>query len=172
MQDVEYGWLDKDGNRHEGLDGFGEHYMLQLPDQLEKSRLGVCWDQVELERKLFTDEGIGTRTFFIVHYDGDKCPTHTFLLFANAGKTYWYEHSWSPMRGLHEYNNVNEALNDIKTEFINDELRDGYNPENLIIYEYAAPNKNLSCPAFYAHCEKGKKVGYKLYILTFLKIVV
>lgn len=161
MQNIKYGWLDKNGNRHEKLTGFGEQYMLQLPDQLEKSQLGVCWDQVELERKLFADEKVKVRTFFIVHYDDDKCPTHTFLLFKHDGKTYWYDHSWNSMRGLHQYDDVDGALKDIKAKFIDDVLCREYNPDNLVVYEYTAPNKNLSCPEFYAHCEKGKKVKIK-----------
>lgn len=155
MNDIEYGWIDKDGNRHKKIDGFGEEYILQMPDQLLKSKLGVCWDQVELERKLFAEKKIKTNTYFIVHYDGDKCPTHTFILFEHNKKTYWHEHSWSPMRGVHEYENEGDALKDVRAKFIDGELQGKFNPNNLIIYKYSAPNKNLSCPEFYAHCEKG-----------------
>lgn len=158
MENIKYGWLDKSGECHEDMDGFGEKYMLQLPKQLQDSKLGVCWDQVELERKLFKDANIDIQTFFIVHYDGAKCPTHTFAIFQHGEKTYWYEHSWLPMRGLHEYPTINEALADIRTKFINNELRNKYDPSNLRIHKYDAPRQNLSCPEFYAHCEKGRVV--------------
>lgn len=159
MKDIEYGWVDKTGKRHTKLDGFGQKYLLQLPDQLRKSKLGVCWDQVELERELFTENSIPFKTYFIVYYDGDKCPTHTFLIFHKDGKAYWYEHSWTSMRGLYQYENLESALKDIKAKFIDDELNNQYNPKKLFVYEYDAPNKNLSCPEFYKHCENGKRIN-------------
>lgn len=159
MKNIEYGWVDKTGQRHTEFDEFGQKYMLQLPDQLQKSQLGVCWDQVELERKLFAERSIPFETYFIVYYDGDKCPTHTFLIFHKDGDAYWYEHSWAPMRGLHQYKSPASALKDIRDKFIDNELGGQYDVKNLFIYEYDAPNKNLSCPEFYKHCENGKRIN-------------
>lgn len=158
MAPIEYGWVDTRGRRHKRLNGFGKRYRLQMPDELLESELGVCWDQVELERKLFSEEGIEVHTYFIVHYDDDKCPTHTFLLFEHGDKVYWYEHAWELVRGWHEYTDTNQALNYIRARFIDGTLHDEYQPENLVIYEYDAPDKPLSCPEFYRHCEKGKKI--------------
>lgn len=158
MSAIEYGWVDNANNRHTDLTDFGNSYKLQSPEQLLKSRLGVCWDQVELERKLFTDAKIATRSFFIVHYDDDKCPTHTFILFEYNNKIYWYEHAWSIMRGLHVFDNFNQAISDIRSIFIEKELQNNYNPQNLMIYEYEAPPSGLSCPDFYKHCENGKQI--------------
>ena len=158
MRQIAYGWLDKDRNRYKKLDGFDEKYILQVPHQLLESKLGVCWDRVELERKLFTEKKIKTSSYFIVHYGRDKCPTHTFILFKHIGKTYWYEHSWTPMRGIHEYKNENDALKDIRAKFIDNELQGKYNPNNLMIYKYTAPNKNLSCSEFFDHCKKGEVI--------------
>ena len=155
---VQYGWVDKNGVKHTDMVHYAEKYMLQMPDQLLESKLGVCWDQVELQRKLFSDIGVTTRSFFIVHYDEDKCPTHTFILFEHDNKTFWYEHAWVTMRGLHEYDNLKSAIADIRNKFINSELGGKYNPQNLVIYEYDAPKENLSCLDFYKHCEKGKQV--------------
>ena len=88
MSLIQYGWVDNNGNKHTDMTHFAEKYILQMPDQLLKSRLGICWDQVELQRKLFTDAGIAARSFFIVHYDGDKCPTHTFTIFEYNDKVF------------------------------------------------------------------------------------
>lgn len=158
MSSIQYGWVDKNGAKHTNMAHYAEKYMLQMPDQLLKSKLGVCWDQIELQRKLFADVDIATRSFFIVHYDEDKCPTHTFMLFEHDNKTFWYEHAWATMRGLHEYDNLKSAIFDIRNKFINSELSGKYNPQNLVIYEYDAPKKNLSCLDFYKYCEKGKQV--------------
>lgn len=158
MSPIQYGWVDKNGVKHTDMAHYAEKYMLQMPDQLLESKLGVCWDQIELQRKLFADVGIATRSFFIVHYDEDKCPTHTFMLFEHNNKTFWYEHAWAVLRGLHEYDNLKAAISDIRNKFIDNELGGKYNPQNLVIYEYDAPKENLSCLDFYKYCEKGKKV--------------
>ncbi|MBQ3309184.1 hypothetical protein IJG78_00720 [Candidatus Saccharibacteria bacterium] len=155
---IQYGWVDHDGTKYTDMSQYAEKYILQAPDQLLKSCLGVCWDQVELQRKLFANAGVTTRSFFIVHYDEDKCPTHTFTIFEYGGKTFWYEHAWTIMRGLHEYDNLRSAVSDIRDKFIQNELNDKYNPQNLVIYEYKKPPYGLSCSEFYKHCEKGQKV--------------
>ena len=158
MSPIQYGWVDNTGGKHTDMEGYGENYMLQMPDQLLESRLGVCWDQTELQRKLFADADIVTRSFFIVHYDGDRDPTHSFTIFEHGGKVFWYEHAWEIMRGLHEYDNLESALSDVHDKFIDKELGGKYNPQNLVMYEYGAPQRNLSCPEFYKHCESGKKI--------------
>ena len=158
MSPIQYGWVDKNGVKHTDMTHFAEKYMLQMPDQLLESQLGVCWDQVELQRKLFANTGIDGRSFFIVHYDEDKCPTHTFILFERNNKVFWHEHAWAAFRGLHEYDNLKAAISDIHDKFINNELSGKYNPQNLVIYEYDAPKESLSCINFYKHCENGKQI--------------
>ena len=154
MQDIEYGWVDKDGNRHCKMEGFSDNYHLQLPDELQASKLGVCWDQVELERKLFADLNIKATPFFIVYYDDDKCPTHTFMLIEDEGKTIWYEHAWKKYAGWHEFDNLLEAIRTIRDHFLEQEHLVDINPMNLVIYfNYPAPEKKLSCLEFYHHCE-------------------
>ena len=86
-------------------------------------------------------------------------PHHIFLIIHKDDKVYLYEHSWAPMRGLHQYNGHEEALRDIRARFIDGVLNNQYDPKNLCIYEYDAPNKNLSCLEFYKHCENGKQIN-------------
>ena len=61
-----------------------------------------------------------------------------------------------------DYDNLESALSDIHDKFIDKELGGKYNPQNLVMYEYGAPQRNLSCPEFYKHCESGKKVKIRL----------
>lgn len=94
MDSIKYGWIDKNGIKHtDDFETFSNDYILQSPKELIKNNIGVCWDQVELERHYFEDSNISIKTFFIVHYDNDKCPTHTFLTFEKNNKNYWFEHS-------------------------------------------------------------------------------
>lgn len=44
-----YGWIDKDGNKHYGIND-AQTYSLQSPSELLKSHIGICWDMTELYR--------------------------------------------------------------------------------------------------------------------------
>lgn len=158
MNDIEYGWIDKNNNPHITVDNFSNNYRLQSPDKLTKTKLGVCWDQVELERKYFSENNFNIKTYFIVYYDNDKCPTHTFLTFNKNNKFYWFEHSYEKFRGIHEYNTVKDLLLDVANKFIKDTTEYNYDKENLLIFEYKKPEYNISTQEFYNHCENGNKI--------------
>lgn len=157
MNNIEYGWIDKDHNKHNHLDdSYSKTYMLQSPSELIRNKLGVCWDQVELERYYFSN--IDTKTYFIVYYDKDKCPTHTFLTYIKDNKHYWFEHSWERFRGINEYNSEEELLLDVKNKFIKYELKNDIDEDFLVIYQYSKPDNNISTEQFYKHCEAGIKI--------------
>lgn len=160
MQNIKYGWLDKNGNKHDIVDAsFSCDYILQSPKEIIKNKVGVCWDQVELERYYFEGKDWNIKTFFIIHYDTDKCPTHTFLTFEKNNKYYWFEHSWEMFRGIHEYNTLKELLLDIQNKFIKYELNNNYNKNNLCIYNYSKPKYHLNVIEFCNHCERGLKIS-------------
>lgn len=162
MESISYGWVDIHGNIHNEVDNiFNSNYKLQSPNQILNSKVGVCWDQVELERYYFEQTNLIFKTYFIVHYDNNKCPTHTFLIYNKNNKIYWFEHSWNKYKGIHEYNNINELLKDIKQKFITTELNNNYNSSNLVIYEYTKPKYGIGVLDFYKHCETGKQVNQK-----------
>lgn len=159
LNKINYGYKDYNNKLHNTIDEkFGETYILQSPKETIKNKIGVCWDQVELERYLFEKEKINFNTYFIVHYDNDKCPTHTFLIYQNNKKFYWFEHSWEKFKGIHKYETELEALKDIKEKFIKHELNNNYNPMNLCIYKYKKPKYGITCLQFYQHCEKGENI--------------
>lgn len=159
MSKINYGWVDKNRVKHiNDFDDYSELYILQSPNEIINSQIGVCWDQVELERYYFKNVNNLIKTFFIVHYDNDKCPTHTFLIYKKNNKYYWFEHSWEKFRGIHKYDSLIDLLNDIKDKFICYELHNVYNKNNLKIYEYVKPKYNISVQEFYKHCENGKLI--------------
>lgn len=162
MQNIEYGWVDKSNIKHVKIDNaFSDNYKLQSPLEIIKNKLGVCWDQVELERYYFKGNDCNIKTYFLVHYDGDKCPTHTFLTYEKNNKYYWFEHSWERFRGIHEYLSLKEMLLDIKNKFIKYELNNTYQEENLVLHEYKKPKFNISVQEFYSHCDSGKYIDFK-----------
>ena len=70
MDNIEYGFKDELGNNIKDTnpqkwekDFFNTIYYLQTPEELLKSKCGVCWDQVELERKLFQENNIKFKTY-------------------------------------------------------------------------------------------------------------
>lgn len=160
MKEIEYGWLDRNNIKHyEEYELFSNNYILQTPKEVLENKIGVCWDQVEFERYYFENNNYNIKTYFIVHYDDDKCPTHTFLTFEKDNKYYWFEHSWERFRGIHEYNSNQELLFDIKDKFVKYEIDNDYNESNIVLYEYSKPTYHISVQEFYKYCESGIKIN-------------
>ena len=156
MNQIEYGWIDKDNIKYDTFDeSFEKNYFLQSPKEMIHHKVGICWDQVELERYYFKNHHFKIQTFFIVYYD-DKCPTHTFLTYEKNGKFYWFEHSWEKYKGIHEYPNQEELFYDVNQKFIEWEIHTSFEPQNLRLYEYQKPKYHISVADFYKHCEHGK----------------
>ena len=160
MDNIDYGWVSKEGEINYELDNFARDYTLQSPKETIKNKVGVCWDQVELERYYFKGNDWNVKTYFIVHYNKDKCPTHTFLTYEKNGKFYWFEHSWERFKGIHKYNTEKALLFDVKDKFIKYELNNHYKNENLAMYEYKKPKYHISVQEFYHHCENGKYIEF------------
>ena len=155
LDNIEYGFKDENGNNlinSERWDNdFSKFYYLLSPEELLSSKCGVCWDQVELERKLFNDTNIECDTYFIYIDDKENLLSHTFLTFQLDDKYYWFEHSWYDMRGIHEYNDIKELLNDVKIKFIDsrkDEIDSSLNYD-IYIYKYKKPKYHINYDEFY-----------------------
>ncbi len=162
MEEIQYGWIDKNNKPHEKVDNdFSENYRLQSPREIIKSKIGVCWDQVELERYYFKGNDWNIETYFLVHYDDDMCPSHTFLTFEKNGKFYWFEHSYQIYRGIHEYNSKKELFLDVKNKFIEHRLENNYIDSKLVLHEYKKPKYGISVPEFYQHCDFGRYIDFK-----------
>ena len=162
MNTINYGWVDKKGIKHiNDFETFSSDYILQSPEELINNKIGVCWDQVELERAYFKNYK-SVKTFFIVHYDNNKCPTHTFLTYKKDNNYYWFEHSWEKLRGIHKYNSEKDLLIEVRQYFIKYELKNKYDEDSLIIREYTKPKYNISVQEIFSHCEKGKEIKIKM----------
>ena len=163
MEDIEYGFKDQNGeniinvNSQKWDNEFNEFYYLQTPEELLQTKCGVCWDQVELERKLFQDNNMIFKTYFIYITDNDMLPSHTFLTFKDENKYYWFEHSWGKYKGIHEYKSEMDLLLDVKEKFRQDH---NYISEDsfIYIYEYEKPKDHIKCDEFYKYIETQKLV--------------
>ena len=161
MSLIRYGYIDINSNISDDFNDFAKKYILQSPKELTESKLGICWDQVEFERDYFNKKGVSVETYFIVYYNNDNCPTHTFLIYEDNKKYIWFENSWKNHRGIHVYNNKDELIKDVKAKFILTEKIDDKNYNNLYIYQYSKPNYGIDCLSFYKHCEKGNNIIVK-----------
>lgn len=169
MDNIEYGFKDENGlniienNPNKWDEEFENFYYLLTPEELLEKNCGVCFDQVELERKLFEEQNINTKTYFIYTQNGDSLPSHTFLTYKKEDKHYWFEHSWGNYKGIHEYQNEKELLLDVKDKFINSHniSDDAY----TFVYEYQKPQSHINCSEFYKYCESQKliKLNIPLY---------
>ncbi len=163
MDEIEYGFKDENGNNIIDNDpekwdkDFESFYYLQTPEELLKTKCGVCWDQVELERQLFTRDNIDVKTFFIYISDDDMLPSHTFLIYEDNNKYYWFEHSWGKYKGIYEYDNKTVLLLDIIKKFKEDHPEVSKNAP-LYLYEYQKPKDHIKCNDFYKYIETQKKV--------------
>lgn len=161
MNDIQYGFVDSNKNIYpedekDWDNQFQQKYFLQSPEKLMKTKYGVCWDQVELERYYLQQENIKCNSYFIVNYDGKIFPTHTFILVEGGNECFWIEHSWKPYRGIHKFPTLIKALEDIGNKF-NNMLERKYAIKNqeTKAYQYEQPNFNIDGPTFFKHCEKG-----------------
>ena len=165
LNSIEYGFKDKNGNNlinSERWDkDFYKFYYLLSPEELLSSKCGVCWDQVELERKLFNDANIDCDTYFIYIDDNENLPSHTFLTFQLNDKYYWFEHSWYDMKGIHEYNNIETLLNDVKIKFIESRKNeiDSSLKYDTYIYKYNKPKYHINCDEFYNYIKTQDKIN-------------
>ena len=122
MNQIEYGFKDPSGQNiindlNKWDNEFDKFYYLQTPEELLTSKCGVCWDQVELERKLFSDSNINFKTYFIYIIDNDMLPSHTFLVYNDDKNYYWFEHSWGEYKGIHKYNSIKNLFDDVIYKF-------------------------------------------------------
>lgn len=163
MDTISYGFLDSNGNNlyvnnQEKLDvNFINSYIIQSPKKLLQTKCGMCFEQVELERELFLKSNIEIKTYFIYIDDNQGRPSHTFLVFYDNNKIYWFEHSWARYKGIHEYSSLKVLLEDVKQKM---RLEHNYTnlKDGLYIYEYDKPREGLTCEEFYSYAIKGKTV--------------
>jgi hypothetical protein len=136
---------------------FFNKYVLQSPLDLIKNKIGVCWDQVELERLFFHNNNLSCETYFMVYYNDKDCPTHTFLIYNQNHNWYWFENSWEIYRGLHNYKSKELLINDVKHKFLCSLDGNLIDDSNLYLYKYSTPTYGIDVTSFYQHCEKGEQ---------------
>lgn len=154
MEKIEYGYIDKDNNKYYHLNEVEEKYILQTPNQIITNKIGLCFDQVELEREILDQNNIKSQSYFIINY-GKKIKTHTFITYKIKDTYYWFENAWTNEKGIHQYKTKKELLKDITDKFIKDQVKN--KDINIKIYNYKKPKYNITAKDFIIHCQKSKE---------------
>lgn len=159
LENIENGWMDIDKNVYINTEkGFKKKYVLSRPEEVIENKVGTCYDQVELERLLFKELGLKFNTYFMVYYDAKKLYTHTFLVYEEKEKFYWFEHALENSRGIHEYLSLYDLLKDVKEVFQKNNKLKNMDSDYLCIYKYKKPKAHIGLKDFYKHCENGENV--------------
>ena len=159
LDTMEYGWTDIEKNTYVNTEkGFKKKFVLQKPEDMLISKVGTCYDQVELERAVFKDLGLKFNTYFMVYYDAKKLFTHTFAVYEENEKIYWFEHAWIEHKGIHEYLSLYDLLKDVKIIFEKNKKLKNIDLDYLCIYKYNKPKFHIGLKDLYKHCENGENV--------------
>ena len=137
---------------------FNKFYKIRLKEDFVKNKYGVCWDYCEFEREFFSSVGIKHTCYFVLNFltREDGGPTHTFLLYEQNNKWFWFEWAWQQFRGIWEYNTKEEALADVLTKFV--ELN-AVQYDHTDGYEFNKVSKRLNAYLFVEHCMQGKPLN-------------
>lgn len=163
-----YGWFDQENNKHYGVNE-AKTYCLQTPEELLKSRIGICWDRTELHRCFF--EKMTTykiETYYLFYDDHAGCPSHTILAFYKNNKVYWFEPMFTGKKcyysGIHEYQNIQELLMDFINVFItnavqNKWISENFDALNLKLYKYKKPKSHINGIQMRRHINQSKLIN-------------
>lgn len=170
-KDIKYGWKSKKDSKYyfHITEGLAKNFCFQTCEEIEKSRIGICWETVELNREYLEKNNISCKAyFFVIPFNNFYC--HSVLVFNDKNKYYWFENSFKNMIGIHEYNSLQELFNNVINNFGNIVNQKKINIRSLKIYEYSKPRPGIGCVQFYFHCFRGKNITND-YIPNYIKLV-
>ena len=130
-------------------DDWYNKYILQSAEEVINNKVGNCWDQVELERQWFEENGYIVKTFYeMIKLDYENIyPTHSFLVFKDKENDnwYWFENADFNNRGIHKFDNIDSLLKYQIDKYM--ELLRTFNIkdielEHFIITKFEKPKKN------------------------------
>lgn len=156
LDDIKLGYRDKNGNLYSGFKyDFKEVYYLQSPKQLLESKVGCCFDQVELERELVTKLDVDCRTYFMMYPDDNMDYAHTFLIYKDSKKYYWLENAWVKYKGVHVYDSKDELFDDVMKKFV--ETIPAGDVKKLKMFMYDKPRAGINYGKLFSHFINSKK---------------
>lgn len=159
MKSFNYGWIDKTGLKYINkivMSKFLTDYYLQNPKDLDTTNIGICWDQVEYERRFFEKNKFNYQTFFMLYTKNNKNAIHTFLLFTENNKYYWFENTYKDNTGIFEFDTVDNCFKYIQNAFIKENKLENVDTNEIIFFEYEKPKYGIGANEFITYCTKTK----------------
>ncbi len=123
---IKYGWIDINGDKHiRNMKNFRSLYRTSSIDEIIKSGLGTCIEQVYLMSNLLSRINIPNKMFCTRIYEGKDFNDmdaeehmHCFVLYYLDNKVYHIEHpNWYKI-GIYEYSSEEEAIKKINDYYI------------------------------------------------------
>lgn len=154
-ENITYGFIGRNGKKYydmfsEEWNDWYKQYFVQSGEDVLKSKIGTCWDQVELERLWFKQNGYNIHTFFMWFELNRKndLPSHTFLIYEKDNKYCWFENAFESERGIHKFNSIKEAIENVKSKQISYTKLNypgvtDHDIKSLVVYEYFKPLNHL-----------------------------
>lgn len=138
-------------------ENMNKYYKIRLGEDFIKSGYGVCWDFCELEREFFLSQHINHECYFIEGFlnRAEGGPTHTFALFEEKGKWFWFEYSWFAQRGIWEYATKQQALKDVFHKYAQGNR---IKPEDLRLYKIDKIKTRLNAEECVDHYLNGEEI--------------
>ena len=105
-KDIKYSWMDKNGDIHEHIsDGYIRKFRMQTPEEILKSKIGNCWETVELTRYFLEKEKIPHKTYFFgIPMQNFYC--HSIIVAEINDKYYWIENSFKNNQFSKNYSKI------------------------------------------------------------------
>ena len=143
MSNIKLGYLDRKGNLYHNYSSyFNETFYLRKPEDIITSNIGTCFEQVELARLLLSKQDINLRTYFLLYQDGNEGASHSFIIYKDNKKYYWFENAWLKYQGIHEYSKKESAYLDIAYKF--GKTIPNFKRDKLKLYEFEKPRFGIN----------------------------
>lgn len=140
-----YGWIDNNNQKYiNTLSHVKEKYRTSSLEEILDSGLYTCIEDAKLI-KLFMDKiGLESKLYCHRAYENEDnfdqtVKMHCFVLFKKDDSWYHFEHSMTPIKGIHKYNSIEEALDNITSKWDKNErqlVEIDEIPDNLSFKEF------------------------------------
>ena len=118
MKQIKYGWVDKNLKKYYNFDKWYDKVMIQLPQDLFKTKIGTCYEQTLFEYYIFKHY-FGQYPCKMIHIQQFYVSNHSFLIYKKDNKWYYFENSFNRIRGIHgPYQNINQIIKFVKETMV------------------------------------------------------
>lgn len=126
-------------------------------DTIKREKIGNCWDFVNYQHDFLLKNGIPNKSYLFVMAYGpgkDDVVTHTFTIFENNKKSYWFENAWYKKRGIHEIKDVDDVVSVLEANY-------GKRAFDLYEYDPTGLDQGLTDQEFFDRVTKTDPVRQK-----------